>query len=385
MSGTNAIEVAVLGGGSMGKNVIQHLRDSPLVRAITVFDHHPELVEQLKQKYGVKPSKSLEEVLNDPQIKLVFVTASNNAHKDLTVAALEAGKAVMCEKPMATTLSDAQAMVDAAERTKGFLQIGFELRYSHLYTAVKDWVDRGLLGRVLNTHCFYCSSAWGRHDVWRANSKTSGGMFGEKLSHYVDLTRWWIGDTVEEVYATCAPNVISYYEVHDNYHCTYRFANGAVSHLTFMMAPAATFKGDPLQNAVSQQSGDGHALRYMICGEKGAAETDVFPRTIKRWEFGEDEYGQTSKWVQTETWNPDQDFSYFHNTHDQALDIVRRVAEGEPPKTTPRDALETTKLCFAAEISAKEKRPVRLDELKSIGAHAPTIGGTQPSGRKQQR
>ena len=377
MSGGGGIEVAVLGGGQMGRNVIQHLGDSPLVRAITIFDRHPELMEKLKQSCGVKTAKSLEQILDDPQIKLVFVTASNDAHKDLTIAALEAGKAVMCEKPMATTLTDAEAMVEAAERTKGFLQVGFELRYSHLYTAVKDWIGRGLLGRVLNTHCLYCSSAWGRHDVWRANSKTSGGMFGEKLSHYVDLTRWWIGDEVEDVYATCAPNVIPYYEVHDNYHCTYRFRTGAVSHLTFMMGPAASFKGDPLQNAVSQQAGDGHALRYMICGEKGAAETDVFPRTIKRWEFGEDEYGQTSKWVQTETWSPERDFAYFHNTHDQALDIVRRVAEGDPPKTNPRDALETTRLCFAAELSAKEKRVVRLDELNSVKASPPTGDGKQ--------
>ncbi len=278
--------------------------------------------------------------------------------------ALEAGKAVMCEKPMATSLNDAAAMVEAAERTKGFLQVGFELRYSHLYTRVKEWIERGLLGQVVNTECTYCTSAWGRQNVWRAASDTSGGMFGEKLSHYVDLVRWWIGDEVEEVYAICAPNVIPYYEVHDNYHCSYRFKNGAVSHLTFMMAPAATFKGDPLQNAVSQQAGDGHVLRYMIYGEKGAAETDVFPRTIKRWEFGEDDYGQTSTWVENHTWHPEQDFAYFHNTHDQALDIVRRVAEGQPPMTSPRDALETTRLCFAAELSATEKRVVRLDELK---------------------
>jgi predicted dehydrogenase len=169
---------------------------------------------------------------------------------------------------------------------------------------------------------------------------------------------------VEEVYATCAPNVISYYEVHDNYHCTFRFKSGAVGHLTFMMGPASTFKGDPLQNAVSQQAGDGHALRYMIYGDKGAAETDVFPRTIKRWEFGENDYGQTSAWIQNETWDPEQDFAYFHNTHDQALDIVRRVAEGEPPSINPRDALETTRLCFATELSATERRPIRLDELK---------------------
>jgi predicted dehydrogenase len=376
MTSGKALDVAILGCGQMGQNVIRHLGDSPLVRSITVFDRHADRMEQLKQRFGVKISQTLENVLDDSEIKLVFVTASNNAHRDLAIAALNAGKAVMCEKPMATTLDDAQAMVEAAEKNKGFLQVGFELRYSHLYITVKDWVDRGLLGRVLNTHCFYVSSAWGRHDVWRASSKTSGGMFGEKLSHYVDLPRWWIGGSVEEVYATCAPNVISYYQVHDNYHCTYRFSNGAVSHLTFMMAPAATFKGDPLQNAVSQQAGDGHALRYMIYGEKGAAETDVFPRTIKRWEFGEDEYGQTSKWVQTETWSPDEDFAYFHNTHDQALDIVRRVAEGEPPKTSPRDAFESMRLCFAAEISAKENRSVRLAELDSLATPHMDANGT---------
>jgi predicted dehydrogenase len=354
----------------MGENVIKHLTDSPLVRNITVFDRHPERMESLKQRHGVETSESLERVLDDSDIRLVFITASNNVHKDLTIAALESGKAVMCEKPMATSLADAEAMVNAAEQTKGFLQVGFELRYSHLYTTVKDWIERGLLGRVLNTHCTYSSSAWGRHDVWRAASRTSGGMFGEKLSHYVDLTRWWIGDEVEEIYAACAPNVIPYYEVHDNYHCTYRFKNGAVSHLTFTMGAAATFRGDPLQNAVSQQAGDGHMLRYLIYGEKGAAETDVFPRSIKRWEFGENDYGQTSEWAQTETWNPERDFAYFHNTHDQALDILRRVTEGEPPQISPRDALETTRLCFAAELSASENRIVRLNELKSSATRA---------------
>lgn len=364
MSESKSMEVAVLGCGQMGQNVIEHVRVSPFVRGITIFDPNAERMEQLSKSHGVRTARSLQQVLEDPAIRLVLIAASNDAHKELAIAALEAGKAVMCEKPMATTLADAEAMVEAAERTNGFLQIGFELRYSHLYTQVKEWIEQGLLGSVVNTQCTYCTSAWGRQSLWRAASATSGGMFGEKLSHYVDLVRWWIGDEVEEVYASCAPNVIPYYEVHDNFHCSYRFKNGAVSQLTFMMAPAASFKGDPLQNAVSQQAGDGHALRYMIYGDKGAAETDVFPRTLKRWEFGEDVYGHSSAWVQSETWDPARDFEYFHNTQEQALDIVRRVAEGEAPKISPRDALDTMRLCFAAELSATERRPVRLDELK---------------------
>lgn len=369
MSGQNKIEVAILGAGEMGESVIHHLLESPRVSGVTLFDPDFARLQSLKEKYVVNVSPTLREVLDNPHIRLVFITAANHAHKELTLASLAAGKAVMCEKPMATTLADSIAMVEAAERCNGFLQIGFELRYSHLYTTVKKWIDQGLLGTVLNTKCFYCTSAWGRDRVWRAKTESSGGMFGEKLSHYVDLPRWWIGAEVEEIYSITAPNVIPYYEVHDNFHCSYRFRNGAVSQLSFMMAPAATFRGDPLQNAVSQQSGDGHALRYMIYGTKGAAETDVFGRTVKRWEFGENEYGQTSEWVQSETWNPERDFEYFHNTQGQALDIVARVADSKPPLTSARDSLETMRLCFAAETSASERRPVSLSEVS--GAQAP--------------
>lgn len=102
----------------------------------------------------------------------------------------------------------------------------------------------------------------------------------------------------------------------------------------------------------------------MLCGEKGAAETDVFPRTLKRWQFGENDWGQTSEWIESKTWSAEDDFAWFHNTHDQALDIVRRVVAGEPPAIHPQDALETMRLCFAAELSATEYRIVRLDELR---------------------
>ena len=100
MSGEKAIGVAILGCGKMGQNVLSTLQNSPRVRAITVFDRNPGRMEELKTKFGVKSASTLDDVLKDPAIKLVLVTASNNAHRELTVAALEAGKAVMCEKPI---------------------------------------------------------------------------------------------------------------------------------------------------------------------------------------------------------------------------------------------------------------------------------------------
>ena len=96
----------------------------------------------------------------------------------------------MCEKPMATTLDDAREMVEFSEKTKAFLQIGFELRYSKLYTKIKEWIQAGFLGDVINTQCTYISCEFIGKESWRIKKAASGGMFGEKLSHYVDLPRW---------------------------------------------------------------------------------------------------------------------------------------------------------------------------------------------------
>jgi predicted dehydrogenase len=188
-------------------------------------------------------------------------------------------------------------------------------------------------------------------------------MFGEKLSHYVDLPRWWVGSKVVDVFSCSAPNTIPYFEIRDNYHTTYRFSNGAVSSLTFMMGPAAHFAGDPLQDMVTQQVGDGHTLKFIVAGDKGAAETEIFGRTIKRWEYSDSPDYMISTLVENITWDCAEDHFYFHNTTDQTTDIVDRVSKGLPPKTAPRDALETMKLCFAAEQSSNTGKLVTLNEM----------------------
>jgi predicted dehydrogenase len=357
------MKTAVLGIGGMGKTVIEHLLKSPYIDDIAAYDINPVQMDEFSGQKKVRMVKNLNDILSDNQIKLVFITAANNAHRDLTISCLNARKAVMCEKPIANTMSDAEEMVSTAERLGVFLQIGFELHYSKLYTKVKEWIDAGLLGRVVNTNCFYiCCEFFGKKS-WRIKKSLAGGMFLEKLCHYVDLPRWWIGDKVVDVFSVCAPNVVNYYEIRDNYNTVCRYENGAVSQLSFMMAPAATFAGDPLKNWVEQQNGDGHYLRYFICGTKGAAETDVFGRSIKRWEFSDGDEGLISKLVEQLSWPSEEDHFYFHNTTDQTLDIVERVSKGLAPRASAKDALESMRLSYAAELSADTGRIVALNEI----------------------
>ena len=352
------MKVGILGAGAMGETVIGHLKESKNVTGIVCYDIRSQRVEELTAK-GICATNNLDEILSDQEVKVVFITASNGAHHDLAIRALEAGKAVMCEKPMALSLADAQEMVDAATRLNGFLQIGFELRYSKLYTKIKDWIDAGLLGNIVNTNCYYIASAWPKN-IWRNTKEACGGMFGEKLSHYVDLPRWWVNSDVSEVFSYSAPNIIPYLELRDNYHTTYCFANGAVSHLTFMIGPAAHFVGDPLQDMIEQQTGDGHTLKYLVVGDKGVAEAEIFGRTLKRWAFTDSPDYMISTLVENITWSAAEDHSYFHNTRDQTLDIVERVSKGLPPKISPADALDTMKLCFAAEQASETGKSVPL-------------------------
>ena len=357
------MKVAVLGIGGMGNGVARQVIRQPGVDEVIAVDINPDQLTGLSNVEGIRTTTNLDEALADPAVKLALITASNDAHYPLAMAAFAAGKAVMCEKPIANTLAEAREMVETAERLGLFFQIGFELRYSRLYTKVKEWIDADLLGNVINTQCTYICSEFHHKGSWR-NAKTTGGsMFGEKLSHYVDLPRWWIGAPVVDVLSACAPNLVPYYEVRDNYHTTYRFANGAVSQLTFIMYLGQTFDGDPLQNVVTQQQGDGHQLTYLIVGTKGAAATDVFHRTIKRWQFGDSPDCMTSKLVEELTWKPSEDGRYFHNGADQHSDILYRVANGLPPMTPARDAYGTMKLVFAAEQSADSGELVRLDAL----------------------
>ena len=356
--------VGVLGIGGMGKAVVKRVKTNDLVKGVVAYDVDPQRAKDVAANEGVEAATQLDEVMSDPRVKLVFVTASNAAHRELVLASVKAGKAIMCEKPIATTLPDAREMVDAAEKANVFLQIGFELRYSHLYTRVKQWIDQGLLGEVINTHGIHTIPEYWGSKTWRTDPEATGGMFIEKLCHYVDLPRWWVGDQVTQISSVCAPNIVPYFKVRDNYHTTYRFANGAVSHLTFMMGPPASFHGDPLQNVIDQQQGDGTGLRYLIVGRQGAAEVDAFARTIKRWSFDTAPDRFESTLEETLTWDKEEDHFYIHNTTDQAHDIIRRVHEGQPPMTPARDAYETMRLSFAAERSADLGKPVDLDKLE---------------------
>ncbi len=188
-------------------------------------------------------------------------------------------------------------------------------------------------------------------------------MIGEKLSHYLDVKRRYVGDEVEDVYSIHAPKVVEYFNHPDNHQINLRFFNGAVSTLVFNMFLPESDGSDPLLDVMEKQSDDGHYLQLHIFGTKGGIETDVFRRRIRRWEFTDGEKGLESKIVESIKFPKEEDLFWFHNVHEQNIRISELVAKGLPPENTIGDSYETMKVCFAAEVSEKEGRIVRLDEF----------------------
>ena len=355
------IDVAVLGLGGMGHTHVGAAKASLHVRNIYGYEPDPERAALRGKELGIQATSDLDSILNNPEIKLVTIAAINPVHAELTIKSLRAGKAVMCEKPMAENLEDAKKMIKVEKETKGFLQIGFELHYSKIYMKVKEWIDNGLIGTPVNCHCRYYCSEFHLKNTWRSNSK--GTLIGEKLSHYIDLQRWWLGSHVTEVFSMNSPNVVTYFNHPDTHQINMRFKSGAIANLNFVMFIGETDHRDPLLEMLDKQSDDGHYLQYHIFGTKGAIETDVFRRRIRRWEFSDSPTQLVSKIAETVKYKAEDDMEWIHNTHGQNVRIAELVAKGLPPENPASDSFETMKVGFAAEMSERERRIVKLSEM----------------------
>lgn len=350
------IDVAVLGLGGMGKTHVGAAKESPYIRNIYGYEPETERRNTRCKELEVIPA-TLDEIMNNPAIKLIYIASVNEAHVPQAIMALRAGKAVMCEKPMGTSLEEASELIEVQKETNGFLQIGFELHYSKMYEKVKEWITEGKIGTPVNIQCRYYCCEFHKKNSWRS-AGTGSFLIGEKLSHYLDLQRWWFDEPIESVYSLSSPNAVAYFEHRDNHQIMTKYKSGGVATLNFIMYIAESYKADPLQEILAKQADDGHYLQYHVCGTKGAIETDVFRRRIRRWEFTDGEEQLESKIVETISFDAKDDLEWFHNTHGQNMRVAELVALGLPAECPATDAYETMKLCFAAEQSEDEGRVV---------------------------
>lgn len=202
------IGIGIIGCGTVAENkhIPEYLGDNR-VRIIGFYDFAPALAERASQKYGGKAYTMVEELLAEADIAAVSVCSVNSLHFAHTVAALKAGKHVLCEKPMGVSCDQAQEMKTVAKKAGKILMAGHNQRLGEAVKKAKEIIDGGSMGEVLFAAATFEHSgpeAWSNSDAgtWFFNKNLAVfGVVGDLGVHKFDLLRFLLSRDVTSVYA----------------------------------------------------------------------------------------------------------------------------------------------------------------------------------------
>lgn len=239
------IKIGIIGCGKIAQ--VRHIpeyADHPQAQVYGFYDINLQRARELANQYGGKAFDSVEALLADPEIQAVSVCAANFAHAQITIQALDAGKHVLCEKPMATTLADCEAMVAAADRNHRFLMIGHNQRLTRAHVLAKQLVDDGTIGKIVT---FRTTFGHGGPETWSVDpgkntwffdkNRAAMGAMADLGIHKTDLIHFLTGERVIRTTARittldkkdAAGNLIG---VDDNAVCIYELSGGAMGTMT---------------------------------------------------------------------------------------------------------------------------------------------------------
>ena len=198
------INIGIIGCGKIAQ--VRHIpeyAENPDVKLAAFFSPNRARAQEQADKYGGKVYDTAEALLADPDIDAVSICAANYAHAELSMQALNAGKHVLCEKPMATTLADCEAMVECAKKNGKFLMIGHNQRLAKAHMEAKRLIDEGLIGDIIT---FRTSFGHGGPETWSISpgknvwffdkKKAAMGVMADLGVHKTDLIQYLTGQRV---------------------------------------------------------------------------------------------------------------------------------------------------------------------------------------------
>ena len=239
------IKIGILGCGKIAQ--VRHIPEyaaNPDCQLVGFYNPTKSRAEDMAAKYGGMAYDTAEELLANPEIDAVSVCAANYAHAALSIQALKAGKHVLCEKPMATTLADCEAMVECAKKNGKFLMIGHNQRLAKAHMEAKRLIDAGMIGDIIT---FRTSFGHGGPETWAIKpgkdtwffdkSKAAMGVMADLGVHKTDLIQYLTGQRVVRTTARLVTldkrgedgELIG---VDDNAVCIYEMSGGAFGTMT---------------------------------------------------------------------------------------------------------------------------------------------------------
>lgn len=188
------LNVGVIGAGSISDVHLEAYGKNNNTKIIAISDLNKERAQEKANKYGAKKVyTNYQELLNDKEIDAVSICVWNNLHAEISIAALDAGKQVLIEKPLSMTVDEAKQIEEAVHRNKKLLQVGFVRRHASNTKLLKEFVDNGDLGELYYAKAS-CLRRLGNPGGWFADKeKSGGGPLIDLGVHVIDICWYLMG------------------------------------------------------------------------------------------------------------------------------------------------------------------------------------------------
>lgn len=307
------------------------LKGIPGVDLVGIADDDPARARRMAQEFETRFFGSAEALLLE-RLDGVIVCAENARHRSIVELAAPHTTHILCEKPIATTISDAQAMIDVCAAHGAKLQIAFPVRFSPPVQQLKRILDEGTLGHI---YAVKTTNHGAMPGGWFVDSALAGGgAVVDHTVHVIDLLRWFWDTEVTEVYAEVGYNLLHPdLDIDDAGMLSFTLATGAYGTLDTSWSRPRSYLAE----------GD---VKIEIVGDRGTARVDAFSQTIT---VASDETGR-SRWV---GWGSDMDMGLMR-------DFVEMITTGREPSITGYDGLKALEVALGAYLSAGRGEPVAL-------------------------
>jgi predicted dehydrogenase len=334
------VSIGIVGAGIWGRNHALALGDHPRGSVDLVCDRDERRARALAEKLGCHWVTSIAEVAAST-VDAVTIATPDHLHRDPCLAVLEAGKHVMVEKPLATTVADGRAMVTAAEKAGVNLMVDFHARWHPLFMGAKAYVERGDLGAPVMAYARLSDTIHVPTEMldWGGRSGPEWFLF----PHTMDVVRWLIGRNPIEVYAKGHRGVLESRGVScwDAVQALVEFEGKA-----FATFETSWIVPNSYTNVVDN--------RLTLYGEKGGLELKNEPNL---WVFT-DRYHTPFSSESVTRYGKAWGFQYESIRY-----FIDCVADGVTPEAGGRDGLMVTAMIEATLKSLAERRPVKIAEV----------------------
>ena len=368
------LNVGMVGYGFMGRTHSNAFRSAPNFFDLpyepvlkTVCARNRERAEAFRQMWGYESVETdWRRVVESKEIDLIDIASPNDTHAEIAIAAAEAGKMVMCEKPLGRNAAESERMVNAVEQAGVPNMVWYNYRRVPAVTLAKQLIDEGKLGRIFHYRAKFLQD-WtistdlpqGGEGLWRLDVNVAGsGVTGDLLAHCID-TAMWLNGRIDEVSAMTETFIKSRKHsltgkdepvgIDDASAFLARFGNGSLA--TFEATRYArghkalyTLEINGENASIAWDLHDLHRLQYFDHGDEGQL------RGWRSIHITDREHPYMSHW-----WVPGLQIGYEHTFIHQAADFLRAAADGQSASPTFREGMLTDDVTDAVLKSAKTR------------------------------